>query len=182
MAFNLSIKDLKEYIDLYSIETVLFQIITPIIQKKGYISFDHFYQICMWKTGRQKNRYLKNKDNVESITRQALAEKDEHKQMEILCTLNGVSVPVASALLTVSNPSKYGIIDIRCLEMLKKLGKNISKYPSIKTWIEYLKTIREMAKINNVSPREIDMALFAIHREYLQSNNYRSLYKKYLKK
>lgn len=173
----MKIIEIKKYIELYDTENYLFKVIGPSVKKRGFFLFDEFYKICMWKSARQKQRYIKNKDSVEKKTNSAFAEVDERKRMEMLCRLNGVSIPMASALLTIVYPEKYAVIDIRCLEMLKKKNCDIGKYPSLNTWIKYLKIMREWAKENNVTPRELDMALFATHREELDRQDYRNLYK-----
>jgi len=176
MKIKLNTQYLKKYIKLYNITEFLFRELGPKIRKMGYFTFDDFYAICTWKTRRAKNQYLKNnKNEVERITKLVLAEKSEYQKMKTLCELRGVSIPVASAMLAVVNPSKYGIIDIRCLEMLAELGENLPKSLSIKTWEKFLEIIRKIAKENKITPREVDMALFAMHREKLD-NIYRNLY------
>ncbi len=175
----MKIKNINKYLSLYSTENFLFNKLGPEIKSRGYLIFDDFYKICMWKSRRPKNLYLKNISSVSRITKLALKEKDEIKRMEILCGLSGVSVPVASAILTVVYPTKYGIIDIRCLEMLNILGERISTNSNINTWIKFISVMRKIAKENNVTPREVDMVLFAMHREKLDNENYKSLYKKY---
>jgi hypothetical protein len=37
--------------------------------------------------------------------------------------------------------------------------------------------MRSLAKENKITPRALDMALFAMHRENLEEDNYRNLYK-----
>jgi thermostable 8-oxoguanine DNA glycosylase len=173
---NMKLKNIKKYIRLYDIEYTLFNIIGPAVKKRGYLTFYDFYKICMWKTRRAKNRYLKNQNCVEQIAKLAFLEKDENKKMKILCQFDGVSVPVASAILTIVYPEEYGIIDIRCLEMLNTLGFEISKHPNIKTWLKFIKIMRKLAKENEITPRKVDMVLFAMHKEMLDKDNYRSLY------
>lgn len=172
----MKLKNIKKYLRLYDIEYTLFNIIGPAVKKRGYLTFHDFYKICMWKTRRAKNRYLKNQNCVEQITKLAFLEKDENKKMKILCQFDGVSVPVASAILTIVYPEEYGIIDIRCLEMLNVIGFEISKHPNIKTWLKFIKIMRELAKENEITPRKVDMVLFAMHKEMLDKDNYRSLY------
>ena len=130
----------------------------------------------MWKSARQKQNYLKNKDSIEQTSKDAFTEKDERRKMEILCQLYGVSVPMASALLTIVYPERYAVIDIRCLEMLKKLDYDLGSYPSLSIWLEYLDTMRKWATENGITPRELDMALFAMHREGLEKEDYKNLY------
>lgn len=175
----MKIVDIKKYIELYDTESYLFKVIGPNVKKRGYFLFEEFYKICMWKSARQKQRYIKNKHSIERISKDAFVEVDERRKMEILCKLNGVSIPTASALLTIVYPERYAVIDVRCLETLKKEGCHISKYPSPRAWLKYLDIMREWAKENIVTPRELDMALFAIHREFLEEGQgYRNLYKK----
>lgn len=162
------IKDIQKYIELYDTERYLFNVVGPKAKQRGFLNFSEFYKICMWKSARQKNNYLKNKNIVEKTTKMVFKEKEEPKKVEILCKLKGVGIKTASAILTVVFPKEYGIIDERCLDILNRYGIKISKYPSINTWLEYLETIRKFAKENKKTPREIDMALFAIHRELLE--------------
>lgn len=173
---NMKIPEIKKYIGLYDTENYLFKVIGPVVRKRGCFLFDEFYKICMWKSARQKQRYIKNKDSIEQISGEAFAETDERRKMESLCQLDGVSIPTASALLTIVYPEKYAVIDIRCLEMLKKMDYDLGNYCSLSIWLEYLETMREWAKENNVTPRKIDMALFAMHREGLDGQDYRNLY------
>lgn len=172
------IKNIQKYIELYDTERYLFDMVGPKAKKRGYLIFDQFYKICMWKSARQKHNYLKNINIVEKATKKAFTEKEESKKIEILCKFNGVRVKTASAILTVVFPKQYGIIDERCLDVLNRFGVKISKYNSVKNWLKYLKIIRKLAKDNKKSPRDIDMALFAMHRE-IQEKTKENLYKKY---
>ena len=64
--------------------------------------------------------FIKNKDTIEKISREAFAEKDELLKIKKLCELEGVGIPTASALLPVVFPKQYAVIDVRCLETLKE--------------------------------------------------------------
>jgi thermostable 8-oxoguanine DNA glycosylase len=171
------IKDIKKYIELYDTEKYLFEVVGVLAKERGSLTFDEFYKICMWKSARQKQNYLKNKRTIEKITKNAFEENDESERIKILCKLDGVDIKTASALLTVVFPQEYAVIDERCLDVLNTYGFKISKYSSINTWLSYLKIMRGLAKENNRTPRELDMALFAIHREQLEKQNFRNLYK-----
>ncbi|HPT66016.1 MAG TPA: hypothetical protein PK257_01745 [Candidatus Woesebacteria bacterium] len=173
----MKIKNIKKYIELYDTEKYLFEVISPKVKKSGYLSFNDFYQICMWKSARPKKRYLNNKESVENVTKRALLETDEGRRIKILCELDGVGIATASAILTIIYPEKYAVIDVRDLEELNKIIKNkIGKTISINTWINYLAEMRKLAKENNATPREIDKALFAMNRESLENQNYKNLY------
>lgn len=178
------INNIKKYIALYDIEKYLFEVIGPRTKTAGYMTFDDFYKICMWKSARQKQRYIKNKTVIEAVTKEAFSKQDEKEKIKILCDkLEGVGIPTASAILTIVFPEKYAIVDIRCISILReKLDIKISKYISIYTWLEYLKVMREISKENNITPRELDMAFFAMHRELLEDKNYKNLYENYEKR
>jgi len=57
------------------------------------------------------------------------------------------------------------------------MGFDINKSINLKNWINYLEIVRTLGKENNLQPREIDKVLFAMHREMLENNNYKNLYK-----
>jgi len=171
---RIKIENPQKYIDLYNLEDYLFDIIGPMVKKRGFMHFDEFYKICMWKSARQKNNYLKNKKKIEKTTKNVFLEKNELCKIKELCKLEGIGIPTASAILTIVFPEKYGIIDVRCVEMLKEYG--IKKTINYSNWLKYLELIRELAKEYKVTPRDIDKILFAMHKENLEKNNYKNLY------
>ena len=175
---EISKKKIEDYLAFYNIENYLFNNIGVKAKKRGFLQFSEFFEICMWKSKRPKQRYLKNKKLVEKITKKAFFETDELNKIKLLCTLEGIGIPTASALLSVVFPKKYPIIDIRCLEQLKYLKYKISKYISEKVWIEYLEIMRNFASQYKKTPREIDKVLFAMHRETLNKKGYPNLYSK----
>ena len=173
----MKLANLKKYLSLYNQEDYLFNFIGPQIRKRGFMKFDEFYKIGMWKSFRPKQKYLKNQNMIEEITKEAFREKDERKKVEKICSLKGVGVPTASAILTIVFPDKYAIIDIRCIEMLERLKFSIKNAMTFKNWVKYLEIIRGLAIDNNITPREVDKVLFAMHKELLDLENHRNLYK-----
>ncbi len=170
------IPGIKKHLANYDIENILFQNIGPKAKKRGYLNFNEFYYICMWKSPRPKKKYLTNKATIEEITKKVFKEKDEEKRINLLCSLGGVGIPTASAILSVVLPEEYPIIDIRCIQMLESLKLGKYNTYSVSSWIKYLDTMRSLAKENNVSPRELDKVLFAMHREQLDKEEFRNLY------
>lgn len=108
------------------------------------MTFDEFYYIGMWKSARQKPNYIKNRDCVESITKEAFLIKDERSKMEKLCSLKGVAISTASAILTIQFLDKYAVIDIRCIEMLQKLEYLVKKTITINCWLKYLGIMKSL--------------------------------------
>ena len=52
----------------------------------------------------------------------ALTSLSERTCFDVLTALSGVSAPMASAILTLTNPRRYGVIDIRAWKVLFRLG------------------------------------------------------------
>ena len=172
----MKIPNLQRYIELYNEEKVLFTEVGPLAKQRGYLLFNEFYQICMWKSRRPKQKYLKNKQMVEDITRKAFKENDESKKIGLLCRLKGIAIPTASAILTVVFPEKYAVIDVRCIEILRDLGYDFGKTINPDVWVKYVQVMREIADENDITPRQLDMAFFAMHKEKLDSQEFRNLY------
>ena len=173
---KMKINNIQRLIEEYDTEKIIFTEIGPRARKNCVLNFDDFYKICMWKSRRQKNRYLKNKNKVENISRKAFLTSDETKKIELLCGLDGVGIPTASAILTVLYPENYSIIDIRCIETLNHLGYKMKNVMTVNNWLKYLEIMRDLAKENNVTTRDLDKALFALHRRILDEKGFVNLY------
>lgn len=84
--------------------------------------------------------------------------------------LHGVSVPVASAILTLLDPERYGVLDIRVWQLLHALGA-VARKPSGRgfagaDWESYLACLREAARRLRTSVRRVELTLFHCHRRY----------------
>jgi len=115
--------------------------------------------IFRWKTkGRGISRLSRNTDaEIADALRLALSADSERSAVAVLKGLNGVNVPVASAILTAINPQKYTIIDFRAVE---SLGVRDGSTYSIDFYLGYLRKCRELAKRCNTSLRTLDRALW----------------------
>jgi hypothetical protein len=119
-----------------------FETMSRVIQKRGYLLKKEFVSIGKWKTESQKSRYENNSNKkVENLTREALEASDQAK-VEILDKLEGVGIPVASAILTIVYPQEYCVIDYRtwrALLWLRKLTKDGSfTFTSYKEYSNFL--------------------------------------------
>jgi hypothetical protein len=87
----------------------------------------------------------------------------ERSAIEVLDSLHGVGVPIASAILTTINPARYTIIDFRALEAL-----GVSKWPSgsVGYYLHYLRKCHELAHQYHVSLRTLDRALWQWSKEH----------------
>ena len=96
--------------------------------------------------------------------------------MEALLQLQGVSVPMASALLTLLDPKRYGVIDIRVWQLLHAIGA-VGENPrgaqfSLKNWLQFLVILRHHASRLRVTARDIERTLFDAHRAHQQGTLY----------
>ena len=99
-----------------------------------------------------------------------------------LIELKGVSIPMASSILMLTNPKRYGVIDIRVWEVLLKIGAVNTNMKGVsfnfKEWYRYLMIIRFFADKFKVSARDIERTLFIVHQENQDGLLYRNLAKK----
>ena len=168
---NEFIERLDFYIESYDVEKQLYKNGKE-WRKKGYLTKDEFIQICLWKSRRAKKRYDSNDAAlVEKITREAFAESDEKKKIEKLTELKGVRIPVASAILSVTDrDNNYPIIDVRCVCALEDLGEIDWVDITVENWERYLTKIRNLAKQYGKTAREIEKGLFAFNRMVLDKD------------
>lgn len=154
---------------------------SPILQKRGHLLKSEFVSVAEWKTERQKNRYRKNSDgDIEEATHEAMIVPDDRK-VQVLDSLKGVGVPVASAILTAIFPEKFCIIDYRswrALLWLETLVKNegqfafdfyklysdfldrYESYYSAATYHRYLNILKAIGQKQKTTPRQVEMALW----------------------
>jgi len=140
-------------------------------RKRGYVTASELEAVCYWKSARVIARVRSNGPaRVRSATRAALAARRERERLESLLTLNGVGVPMASALLMLLDPKRYGVIDIRAWQLLHATGVVTVNARGMGfttvNWLEYLTIVRRLAKKFHVGARDIGRALFDIHAKY----------------
>jgi hypothetical protein len=87
-----------------------------------------------------------------------------------------VSVPTASAILTLTDPENYGVIDIRVWQLLHKL-QSVTRNPrgrgfAFSHWDLYLTILRHHAKRLKVAVRLVELTLFHFHREHQTGSVY----------
>jgi len=140
------------------------------IKRAGEFSRAEFLQMCRWKSPRAAPHYAKNRaSRIRAISRAALATRSERCRLSTLTTLKGVNVPVASAILTLIDPARYGVLDIRVWQLLFALGcvdgKPGGRGFSVRDWQLYLERLRPHAKRLGVSVRAVEYTLFRCHQK-----------------
>jgi len=125
--------------------------------------------MCRWKSPRAQRHYLRNgAARIRDVSRRALAARTERQRIEHLLELDGVSVPVASAILTLLDPRRYGVLDIRAWQMLYAV-RGVDVNPAgrgftVAQWLRYLGTLRAHARRLRATARAVEFTLFLCHR------------------
>src|SRR5262245_65837734 len=92
-------------------------------RERGYLTAAELEAVCRWKSPRAIHLIRSNAPRrVRALTGRALRARGERQRLEALTELRGVSVPMASALLTLLDPRRYGVLDIRVWQFLHEVG------------------------------------------------------------
>jgi thermostable 8-oxoguanine DNA glycosylase len=138
-------------------------------RRRGYLTKGEFVAACHWKSPRPINHIRANPHHrVRAATRAALARRSDARRLEALRQLEGVSVPTASAILTLLDPRRYGVIDIRVWRLLHDRGE-VAENPNGTNlrpahWLQFLSILRPIASRLGVTVREVELALFNVHK------------------
>ena len=144
-----------------------------VVCQRGHLTKREFLAICRWKSPRAIRHYMKNSpDRIRRHSAVAFSSLSERARYEALTALDGVGTPVASAILTLSNPRRYGVIDIRVWQLLFDLGSVRTKPRGVgftfSDWYQYLVELRYHAKQLGVSVRAVEYSLFLYHQRVQQ--------------
>jgi len=139
-----------------------------------YLESRELWQIDAWKNGSRNYHRIENNNDkdVERVTRQALsiANKDVKKSISILVDeLEGVGIPVASAILYFTFPDKFAVIDRYAWNAYRAIGKGERIVDWTKTFTggpkeyeEFCTFCRDKAGQLGAgwTPRDVEKALF----------------------
>jgi hypothetical protein len=146
---------------------------------RGYLTKGELERVCRWKSPRTAGLVrLNNHHRVRQATTVVLAIMDERERFDALLALHGISVPSASAVLTMLEPKCYGVIDIRVWQILHAMGAVEGNAAgagfTFDQWLQFLHVIRDLAARLDVSARAVERTLFAAHREHQVGTLYRA--------
>lgn len=140
------------------------------VKRARQFSRSEFIKMCRWKSSRAINHYRRNSAAaIRRTSREVLRTRNERRRLELLTGLRGVSIPTASAILTLIDPERYGVIDIRAWQLLFRIGA-VEKKPAgvgfvFADWNRYLSILREHARALRVPVRRVELTLFEHHRK-----------------
>jgi hypothetical protein len=139
------------------------------VRRRGAFDRAEFLAMCRWKSPRSSRLCAANSAaRVRRAAREALSARSERRRMELLLGLRGVGVPTASAILTLVDPRRYGVLDIRAWQLLHQTGWVASNPRGtafrVVHWLEYLRVLRHLAARLRAPVRQIEWTLFLCHR------------------
>jgi len=140
------------------------------VRRRGRFTRAEFRRMCRWKSPRARRLWESNSSaSIRAVSRAVLATRDERRRMELLTGLSGVGVPMASAILTLLDPRRYGVLDIRAWQLLFAIrsveANRRGQGFTIAQWEVYLAALRHHAGRLGVSARAIEYTLFLCHRK-----------------
>lgn len=147
------------------------------VEGAGRFTRAEFLAMCRWKSPRARRHYERNgAATIRRASAAALAARGERERIERLTALRGVSVATASAILTLIDPRRYGVLDIRCWQLLFSL-RSVAGNPRARAfttaqWEQYLTRLRGHARALGVSARTIEYTLFHCHRKLQRGRLY----------
>jgi hypothetical protein len=139
------------------------------VRRRGYLTKGEFLAICRWKSPRSIRHCMKNSPaRIRRQSAAALASRSERVRFEALTALDGVGAPTASAILTLTDPRRYGVLDIRVWQLLYDLGSVRTKPGGVgftfPDWQLFLVALRHHAKRLGVTVRCVEYSLFLYHQ------------------
>ncbi|MBZ0301562.1 MAG: hypothetical protein K8J31_17585 [Anaerolineae bacterium] len=138
--------------------------IAPRAQAAGFLNKPDFLVLAEWKTPRPRKKFQKNpEDYIQAVTHTALTTPSERLRIEVLTLLDGVSWPVASAILHFVHPEPYPILDFRTMWSLRVDWETLIY--SFDFWWDYTTFCRQTAQKYGVSLRVFDKALWQYSKE-----------------
>ena len=149
------------------------------VRARGAFTRGEFVRMCRWKSPRAQRLWQANSPaRIGTVSRAVLATRSERQRMELLTGLRGVGVPMASAILTLIDPQRYGVLDIRAWQVLFAIRSVTANRRgqgfTIDQWQEYLTALRLHARRLGVTPRTVEYTLFECHRKLQQGTLYAS--------
>lgn len=133
----------------------------------GDYSRDNLKVIVNWKSPRRVALIDDNKDDHIAVALQfaSAPSTPEAMAVAVLTALNGVGIPMASAILTAINPERYTVLDFRALQSLGVLNWT----ETVGYYVHYLEACRQLADMHGKPLRTLDRALWQWSKEHTKA-------------
>jgi len=119
--------------------------------------------ILKWKFGRFKKTdkaIIKRIKVINKAIRLAATCGKEIDAVTALCTIKGIKISGASAILTICYPDRFTIIDKRVLDMLSISPSDASKWTPADYWSRFVPLIQTFSKRHALTLRQADQVLW----------------------
>jgi hypothetical protein len=128
--------------------------------REGEFTRSNLLEIVSWKSNRRAGLITHNSDQeIADALQLALLAKEARSAFAVLTGLEGVALPMASAILTAIDQAKYTVIDYRALEALSVPDAD---YYKLDFYLRhYLPACKRLAAEHNVNLRTFDRTLWA---------------------
>jgi len=145
---------------------------------QGYLNSLTYHTVLDWKLRRQRNRTERHRDNnPEDLIRELTgtfwrvshpdAEKEMEIKLKVLMAIPGTGLGVASAILTLSTPENFAVIDFRNWRVLYN---EIKRNFTLTEYKKYLKEIRRFALQAECDVQEVDYLLWKEYEKLGEQN------------
>lgn len=127
--------------------------------------------LIAYEKSNRKAGLVKNNapDVLERVTELAFSIEDDIKPLQLLCVLDGVDVPTASAILSWMFPDRWPVIDQRAWRTLYEAGVVTTRKNGIglggSQWRVYLQAVRSlMNSLGDLAPipQRVDRLLYGL--------------------
>lgn len=128
--------------------------------RDGELTRSNLIEIVSWKSNRRAGLIANNTDEeIADALRLALLADEPRSAFAVLMGLEGIAVPMASAILTAIDQERYTVIDYRALDALSVPDAD---YYKLEFYLHhYFPACKRLAAEHNVDLRTFDRALWA---------------------
>lgn len=160
-------ENLEKYKQYYFLENYLFDTVTKNFERNRHLTEEEFFAIVIWKSNRAKTKVRdgikESQKTVQMITSEISQAKTPEEKLKLLTDIDGIGLPMASAILTVCYPKDFTVVDYRARSSLKEFDVEIKGDPSTDctAYFDYLNKCMKLAQKFNFSLRDFDRILWA---------------------
>jgi len=158
----------RKWLDGYGVDAPSVLDAAEAARRRGAINKRELLRIAYWKSSRAAGTLSSNLRGTSAetfICKLPLTASDQ-ELLNRLCCVRGVSVSVASAVLSLMYPERFAVTDWRARDELNRIKKGYQGVNSKTNYLdEYLPRVRELAQQHGLTPRKVDQALWARSRE-----------------
>ena len=164
-----------DFLQYYNLENYLFMTVRSRFTHGKRLSAFDFFCIVVWKANCAKSKIARRllsgppsgyhdlERAVDALARDLAKRQSPEDRLRCLCKEWKLSLPIASAILTVLYPDEFTVYDVRVCNMLNGFHnlKNLRRFENLWHGYEQYKVRVEAAAPENLSLRDKDRYLWA---------------------